>query len=344
MNNGIVYKGIAVLLCCTLSCDESFNPSAAFEPRMVVYSVLTTDSDTQYVRVYSSYYPPDNDPTRNQDDTSVQDAQVSITQEGGLTFSFQPYTIERLDKSRYASPIRAYRAFPFRPERGKMYTLNVSSVSSGTLTATTTVPNAGSITPVSIDVLKDPFFTSHDFGVVAGLSAEAKGYLVRIYVDYLYPRGDGTYQPTRFEIPLSRQPISCYWDLFKETYPRPALRSSPATSPVWVPLGQKEYKPEERVPYSRIPYRNKIYHLYDREGAGILFRQALFILVQFDAPLWNYYAVASMYRDRLSVRTDEPDYTNIKDGIGVFGSMTVDSLVWELPEVIPHPEIRGYCF
>jgi hypothetical protein len=136
---------------------------------MVVYSILTTNSDTQYVRIYSTYNPPDNDPMRNADEISVQDAQVSITQEEGPTFSFQPMTIPRAGESRY------------------------------------------------------------------------------------------------------------------------------------------------------------------------LFTQALFYVVQFDVALWNYYSVANMFRDKLSVRTDEPDYTNINNGTGVFGSTTVDSLVWPIPHFIPHP-------
>jgi hypothetical protein len=309
---------------------------------MVVYSILTTDCDTQYVRVYSTYNPSDNDPTKNPDEIQIQDAQVMITQEGGGAFSFEALSIDRLDKSRYATPIRAYRAFPFRPERGKRYTLNVSSVSFGTVTATTTVPASGSINPINPQVLENPFYTSFDFGVSVALSSEAKGYLTRIFVDYLYPPGDWTYQPKRFEIPLSRVAISCFWDLFKETYPCPTLRSTPAV-PTITYFG-RQYRPEERVPFNRIPYMHKIYHLYDREGAGILFRQAVFYLVQFDTRLWNYYAVANIFRDKLSVRTDEPDYTNFKNGIGVFGSMTVDSLVWELPEVIPHPQITGGCF
>jgi hypothetical protein len=330
-----------LMLCYVAGCDDSFNPGAPFQPRMVVYSILTTDSDTQYVRVYSTYNPPENDPTRNQDDTSVQDAQVSITQEGGATFSFQAFTIERLDKSRYSSPIWAYRGFRFRPERGKTYTLNVSSTSSGAVTARTTVPNAASILPVNVDVLENPFFTSNDFGLKAGLSAQAKGYLARIYVDYLYPPGGGTYQVKRFEIPLKRDIINCYLDLYKETYPHPTQRSTPAIAPFTI--YQREYKPEEQVPYLRIPYMNKIYNLYNREGLGILFKQAVFYIVQFDAALWNYYSVANMYQDKLSVRTDEPDYRNFKTGIGVFGSMTVDSLVWSLPEIISHPQITGKC-
>jgi hypothetical protein len=287
---------------------------------MVVYCVLTTDCDTQYVRVYSTYNPPNNDPTKNPDEVSVRDAQINIVEEGGTTFSFQQMAIPRLDTSRYLSGIDAYYAYPFRPKRGNTYTLTVSSASLGTVTAKTTVPGRGSVEPVNSFVLSNPRTSSVDFGLSARLAPEAKGFLGRICVDYLFTLDDRTYTPKRFEIPLGRQVISCFWGLFKETYPRPT----------------RKHIAQEQVPYSRMVYLNKLSYIYDREGAGIRFKHAVFYIIQFDAPLWNYYGLANGFQDRFSVRTDEPDYTNIPNGAGVFGSTTVDSLVWPLPEIIGH--------
>jgi hypothetical protein len=299
---------------------------------MVVYSVLTTESDTQYVRIYSTYNPPDNDPSENKDETSVQDAQVTIRQEGGGTFTFQPMTIPR-PASRYPSDIVIYYSYPFRAQSGKMYTLTVSSATMGSVTAKTTVPGQGTITPVNPAALADSVHATFDFGVKAALSPEAKGFLARIYVDYLSPRVDGTYEPKRFEIPLRRDTINAYRNLYEETFPRPRRRSTPSVAPV--PVGQNEYKPEESVSYSTHTFCHKVDYLYDREGC-VHFTQTVFYLIQFDAPLWNYYGVANMFQDRFSVRIDAPDYTNMKNGIGVFGSMTVDSTFWPLPKIIPY--------
>jgi hypothetical protein len=185
-------------------------------------------------------------------------------------------------------------------------------------------------------MLENPFLTTDDFGLTAAISPEAEGFLTRIHVDYLYPVGDGTYQPKRFEIPLSREVISCFWDLYEESYPRPKRRSTPRNRPVVVANVIEFRVPDEQVAYNRAAYLHKISFLYDREGAGILFRQAVFYLVQFDEPLWKYYGVAKTYRDSFSIRTDEPDYGNIENGAGVFGSTAVDSLVLPLPQVIPH--------
>jgi hypothetical protein len=205
----------------------------------------------------------------------------------------------------------------------------------GTVSAITTVPGQGDITPINSFVLGSPLSNDVDFGLTVTISPEAKAFLGRIYIDYLYPLGDGTYQSRRFEIPLSRVVISCFYNLYQETYPRPKRRSTPAIPAD--PHDNRQYqKSDEQIGYNRLAYLQKISYLYDREGAGILFRQGVFYLLQFDEPLWKYYGVANIYRDSLSIRTDEPNYTNIQNGAGVFGSTAVDSVVRQLPEVIPH--------
>lgn len=302
------------------SCDTSFSPSAPFEPRMVVYCVLNTNCDTQYVRVYSTYNPPDNDPSKNPGEVPVKDARVSITEQGGATFSFQPMTFPRVDTSRYTSAIDAYYAYPFRPGRGRTYALTVSSASMGTMTARTTVPGQASVEPVNPFVLSSPVMNRDDFGLSARLAPEAKGFLGHIYIDYLFTLDDRTYTPKRFEIPQGRRVINRYMPLFEETYPRP----------------RRKQLANEVVAYSRAAYLDKISYIYDREGASIRFKQAVFYLIQFDAPVWNNYGLANRFNDRFTVRIDEPDYTNIPNGAGIFGSTTVDSLVRVLPEVIGH--------
>ena len=341
MSKSFLLTAACLLLVLLVSCDESFNPSAAFQPRMVVYSILTTESDTQYVRVYSSYNSPDYDPTKNPEEISVKDAQVNVTENGGSTMGFQPFTIDRSDTSHYKSAITAYRAYPFRPEREKTYTLTVSSASLGTATATTTVPGRGSILVVNEFVLSSPLSTRSDFGVQATLSPEAKGFLVRIYVDYLYSLDNTNYRMKRFEIPLARRVISCFWGLFEESYPHPKRRSTPTNAP-WGSNYTQYGGPVEALPYSTLAYLAKLSYIYDREGEGIRFQHAVVYLVQFDVPLWNYYGVANMFQDPFSVRLDEASYTNIKNGTGVFGSMAVDSLVRPLPQVIPHMDPGCY--
>ncbi len=305
---------------------------------MVVYSILTTQSDTQYVRVYSSYNPANNDPSRNPDELYVTDARVTIS-DGANTFTLRDTTLERADTSRYQTPIMVYYAYPFRPEKGKTYTLTVSSASLGTVTATTTAPGKGSVSPYNSFVLGQPYTSPYDYGLTALLANEAKAFVAHFYVDYLEPNL-GSYVPKRFEVPIRRDLVSAYYDLYREIFPQPKRRTTPSS--VYNPgLFGERPQPEERVPYNTSAYASKLKSLYDINGCSLKFIQAVFYLIQFDAPLWNYYSVANTFRDRNSIRLDQPDYTNINGGVGVFGSITVDSLVYPLPEKIPPPPSPG---
>jgi hypothetical protein len=313
---------------------------------MVVYSILTTNSDTQYVRVYSTYNPPGNDPANNPDEISVKDAQVSITQEGGSTFNFQETTIPRPPGSRYASDITAYALSPFRASGGKTYTLTVTSPTFGIVTAKTTVPGKGTVKIINPGALANPCFSGQDFGLSAALSPGAKAYLVQLYVDYLRPAVDGSYQPRRIQLPFRRDVISRVYELYNEYYPQPTLRSTPAIGPIYVD-DTLRYQPEERIPFRSDAFCSKVDDMYNNGSEGCVhFTQAVFYLIQFDTPLWNYYKVANIAQDKYSVRTDVPDYTNIKNGIGIFGSMAVDSTVWPyLPKIIPYhvPPFTAGC-
>ncbi len=59
-------------------------------------------------------------------------------------------------------------------------------------------------------------------------------------------------------------------------------------------------------------------------------RRALFVLTQTEENLYKYYNIANAYQDQISVRTDQPDWTNINGGLGVFGAMIEDSTYIDL--------------
>jgi len=293
---------------------------------MVVYSVLTTESDTQYVRVYRTYNPPDNDPSKNQDEQSVTDANVTISSDSAL-YQFQKTVVQRVDKSRYASDIVAYISHPFKLARGKTYKLTVTSPTLGTATATATVPSVASISPSNFFAVADPYKNAYveRYGVNVYLSAQAKAFLVRIYVDYLASTPQG-WQLRRRQIPVLMKPISLYQGTWDYIYPVVKQRQ-------W--SGARYQESELFTIDAWIKMLENDIWLYD--GYGVRFLQAVIHVIQFDEPLYSYYGVANLSRDRYSVRIDEPDYTNMHGGVGVFGSFAVDSTAYELPETISRP-------
>jgi len=325
MSRYILLTAAAVWLLLFQSCDESFSSSAPFQPRMVVYSVLTTESDTQYVRVYCTYNPPDNDPSKNQDEQSVTDAAVTISSDEGL-HQFQKIVVQRPDTSRYASNIIAYVSYPFRPTRGRTYRLNVSSPTLGFATGATTVPGVAQISPSNFVCLVNPYVTrDENYGLNVYLSGQAKAFLARIYVDYLAPTPRG-FQARRRQVPILVRPNSTgTYETYELVYPVVKRRQS--TNPKY---------PDAQTFPAEGWYDMLENVIAFEDGGNSLFVQAVFQVIQFDAPLYNYYGVANSARDSLSIRLDERDYTNIYRGVGVFGSLAVDSSVSALPQHIFH--------
>jgi len=120
-------------------CDQSFNPKAPFEKQLVVFSILSNASDTQYVRVSTNYDVTGFDPSENQVDQSIVGAQVIVTGPSN-SYRFEETLLPRSDTSRYKTPIHAYAVSPFRPEHGKTYNLAVTTGDLGTASGSVTIP------------------------------------------------------------------------------------------------------------------------------------------------------------------------------------------------------------
>lgn len=321
-----------ILICIIVACDNAFSPNAPFEPKMVVYSILSTKSDSQFVRVYSTYNPKGNDPTSNPDENPIQDATVTLT-DGSVEIPFRLLEIERPDKSRYSSPIQAYFAYPLKVEPGKTYQLSVFSPTYGTVTSNATIPEKGSISVSIVNpaLLEFPWGQpQQDINLSLTLSSLARAFLICFYVEYesLYSNGIA-----RTEVPLNMKVISCLYGEYLRTFPILTKRTTPTS------VGPRTAQPQEHLSFENMSYRKTLEQIYDG-GINVKFKRVVFYLIQFDDPFYKYYSVANSYKDKYSTRLDEPLYTNIQNGIGVFGSITIDSTEVVLPENIRPPDSR----
>jgi hypothetical protein len=338
MSRFILLAGASIILLLFGSCDESFDPSAAFKPRMVVYSILTTESDTQYVRVYSTYLPPNNDPANNPTETSVTDADVKITGTNPLydarTYTFESFDVNRADQERYKDSIGAYYSFPFRPIRGASYRLSVVSPTYGTATADLTLPTVGTIQFVNPFVLENPWTYPHDVQVSIKLSGLVDAFLVRLYVEYNVhnPQTD-LWKPYRTEVPFKSIAISKVLAVFDYKFPELTVRQTAKNS-------GSGSSATDGFSFQLEAYQTVIYRIVSHVDRSD-FKRAVCYLIQVDEPLYRYYEEANLFNDKNSIRLDQPTYTNIQGGIGLFASMGVDSVVYPLPggPICPPPPL-----
>jgi hypothetical protein len=289
---------LLVLLLASFGCNQPFSPKGPFVQRMVTYSVLNAQSDTQYVRMYLNYNPPGYDPNAfpsEQDDTSAQVVISTASQ----NFVFHDTLL--------GPSLHAFVSQSFRPQPGKQYVLTIAS-RFGKVSSTTTVPGHGALSvPDQSTLLFPDQFPNENIDVVATLGSGTRGYLVRFV--FVYSLGNDTTVRNQSEIPLS----------YKQD-------SGGQMTPEYPQL-QRMVDPMSTVSFPVANYSETIAQLTAQYGTRIIPKQEKFYLVQVDDNAYNYYNIVNGFRDALSIRTDQPDYTNIQNGLGVFGSFNVDSLI-----------------
>lgn len=309
-----------VVLLLVSGCDSSFDPKGPYTEKTIVYSILTTSSDTQYVRIYTSYNPSGFDPLENTSDNALRNALVTVTKEGIVT-RYRDTLVTRYDKSRYTGDIPAYIAYPFKVEKGKAYNLSIDVPSRGKMTSALTIPDKGSLFLTNPYVLKSPTSFDEDLLLVIRITRPTRGYIVRFYLDFDVLQ-NGVWVPHRVEVPSSVQTRGDELDLI---YPKLIRRTTTPSA--------ARAEEQENVVFSRSGYRTALAQIYGQYSSlNVRLKSGVFILTQVEPNLYNYYNIVNGFQDEFSIRTDLPDYTSIQGGAGVFGAMTEDSTVVEVPQ------------
>jgi hypothetical protein len=234
----------------------------------------------------------------------------------------QDSTYPRDDTSRYQDSIHAFVYAPASIQRGKAYTLSADIPVYGTVTAMTVPPSIGTleVEQNSGPVLTSPAITRRDIIFYAIPADNAEGHVVKLFLEYEVP----SLTPgvlIKEEVPLS---TANYADCltFDAAYPRIRRRQQVAGREVWT------------FPYQS--YQRAILRIVKaHEGNVVNFKRVVIALVQADKHLYSYFSLVGGFRDEFSIRVDEPNYTNIENGLGFFGSFTADSLVITLPPSFP---------
>ncbi len=303
-----------------LACNQPFDPRGPLQRQLVVFSILSTDRDVQFVRVEQSYIPPGFDALSYSADNSITDALVTVSV-AGTTYPLRDTTLPRSDTSRFKFPMQGYVLSPFRAAYGGSYQIRVQSPQLPLATASIFVPMKPvlAIDLSSTAVVDDPEGHKEEadilFPIVLGYGT--KGYIGRFYVDYVVLEGN-EWVEERVEVPLEYR----YFDIRDLNY---ALYG--ALTPCLF---------SNRIVGA---YKNQLYRDVLKAAAykkylnsKIIFNRVVYQVLQVDQNLYDYYQVAHASNDPHSMRLDEPMYSNLAGGGGFVGAYTLDSLVHLLPE------------
>ncbi len=304
----------------SLACNESFSPRGPYEQRWVVFSILTTQSDTQFVRVYSNFNPPEDNPLAAATEDPDTAAVVTISN-GAQSMTLHDTLLLPSPGTGLTAPVHAFVTTLFRPKPAGTYTLTVTTSSQVTASAQTTVPAAEIMdVPERYKLYQPGAFMNESIDVVDLLAPQSKGYLFRFLVEFGL-RSDSTFR-AEVEVPLSFNP-----------------GSGGTAVPVYQPLQRVTYT-SGGASYPVPVYVQVLTNILNKYGTDVVFKRARFYCIQVDPNLYNYYNIANGFQDAYSTRTDQPDFTNIRNGLGVFGSFNVDSISYDLNPGITLPQQR----
>lgn len=296
-----------VACCCALlaGCSEEFNPKGPYEERLVVLCFLTNRTDTVFARVYTTYNPAEFNPYDQTSDTPVKNATVTLSTDSSFEI-LRDTTLRRTDTGRFSDSVKAYYTSRFRTEFGKTCLLTASAPSYPNVSASVTVPNLAALSIFNSFYLDDPMENQmENVYLVTTLGSIAKGYLARAFLEYDVSIS-GVLYTRRLEVPIE--------------YGSGTLLTG-LSNPLYPVLRKKSTYGDEASGFNVTSFLGCAKLIRSMYTSGtVTIKRAVFVLTQVEPKLYNYYNIVNSFRDENSIRLDEPDYTNISGGLGVFGA------------------------
>lgn len=317
----VSYKALLVLCLALLivsGCNKSFDPRGPLDKRMVVFSVLSSDREMQFVRVQSDYMPSGYDPLSTVTDHTLSDVSVRIT-EFGRYYDLRDTLIWTSDTSRTKLPVQTYYLDSFTPLRGRAYQVVIRSQSYGNVTTGITMPEKAKIAISSelAQILNRPdkaaVGTFMTFTVQ--LSKFTRGYIARFYVYYDVLK-QNEWVEEAVEVPIASAD-SGYFTINIPRYPR--MSSASLSSQLAITYRNAYYK----------WIINKVNDQY--KSSQVIFKWVAFVVLQAEDNLYAYYVSTHGEQDPYSIRLDEPLGSRAGSAVGVVGAYGLDSLVYLLP-------------
>jgi hypothetical protein len=313
-----------VIICSLLtiaawSCNQPFDPRGPLDQQLVVFCILTTDRDVQYVRVNSNYMPPGLDPYQNTGDNAVRAATVTMISSSS-TWTFRDTLLATLDFTKYSPPTFMYYLRSLRPTRGRVYQILVKSPDLGVASGSTVIPTAGIFyySGSGLGPFTQPFNLAPSSSVTMNISFyNAKGYASHLYLYYDVLKGS-QWVEERIEIPESS--FSGRMPFDPDSTIAVGLTPTPEGN-----IASVRYVAGELT--SRIKYlTNERYRT-----THIFYKWLSLVVLSADQNLSSYYKAVRGFQDPLSLRLDQPMFSNINGGVGFVGSYSLDSITVVLP-------------
>ncbi len=290
----IIFFALAVFY---YSCDVPLNPNAPFRQRYALIGIMRNDTSVQIITLTKSYQPADGlNPLSNTDDPSVVGAEVNMWYRDTL-YELRDTTIPRADTSHYKGPIHFYYINNFQPQPGEYVDIEALLPNGLLLQSTTQMP----------DVQNYGFFSNKDDRTIP--PADGRNY---IYIEWkqlpniLYqPRVIITYY-VKGSTDKREKEVPLYYEN-QNGNSVPIYLTQTKVNSFSISLETINRALNE------IPEGGKDKLQYSIANIDVQ-------MIAYDENLATYYSSIQEGVDAFTVRLDQPDYSNITGGFGIFGS------------------------
>jgi hypothetical protein len=280
-----------------ITCDDSVNPNADFRERNILNGIINADTNDFVVTLSRSYEIDGLDPYENTTDPAIHGADVKVWFDDKVRLLVED-TVGRIDKSRYDSDVSFYFNDDVQPLPGSFIEIEALLQSGLLLKSRTQVPdtlktsafiNSDKIVPATS--YSDEFFISwtNESGIF---------YHPRLFIRYYYNKSDST-------ILLKKQIPFDYvsdGDSLKPVYANPSLKSSYSISMETLDRAMEDISGDD-----------------PEKGDYFIVRIELEVMI-YNKELSTYYSSVSNFSSDFTILVNQPDYTNIEGGFGVFGA------------------------
>lgn len=277
------------------SCDESINPNAKFRERYILNGIMRGDTTFQTVTLAHSYQPDGLDPLEFTDDPAIRNAEVNIYYDNKL-YHMRDTTIVRLNTSHYQDSLKFYYNSELKPGPNQVIEIDALLPNGLLLQSESLTPNVRNI---GFFEFENDKIIPPSLGSRLNIKWQNLGkvlYAPKLFIHY-YVKGDTLLQSK--EVPLF------YYSeggSLKGFFPTP-VRSN---------FLFLELETIQQA-ISEIPQNGKAKSEYTIVNLEMQ-------LMVYDEYLSTYYSSVRQGVDGFTIKLDNPDYSNIKNGFGIFGS------------------------
>jgi hypothetical protein len=292
-----------------VSCDDNVNPKTDFEEVYILNCIIRTDTSYQTATISSSFDINGFDPSINTTDPFIKGAKVKIFYDNAV-YDFKDTAVARAADSKYKTPINIYYTNNFKPSRSLPLKIEATLPNGKTLNAESEVISVYSVyINTSNQIISENSISSkiHFSWGELMLAPNSKGvyYAPELVIFYTHDKNGVSFKKQK-KVP------SFYVNTDNGTLPiYPQIQSGTQSASFEVEAIKRAMAEiSEGDP-------NKGNYKIDK---------AIFRLLIMDAGLASYYSLQKTFLDEFSVRVNQPDITNIKGGLGVFGTYTIKQI------------------